>query len=150
MKKLLTEIAAQTGSELTSTDPVELFEQITSQEGGGGLYVDITHDNMRERVPADSLRAYTPVASGSGEAWRFWSYSQKSGQRIAIIYLRYSTGTPQSTGLAIAAYLVTAFHEMTHVAPKDGTMISHAQMDAAAVALKLASFDDYIEKNCID
>lgn len=91
VKKLLTEIAAETKSELTSTDPMELFNQITSQKGGGGLYADITHNNMRERLPADSLRGYTPIASGSGEAWRFWSYSEKSVQRIAIIYLRYST-----------------------------------------------------------
>jgi hypothetical protein len=150
VKKLLTEISAETKSELTSTDPMESFNQITSQKGGGGLYADITHGNMQERLPADSLRGYTPIASGSGEAWRFWSYSEKSVQRIAIIYLRYSTGTPQSTGLVMAAYLVTAFHEMTHIARKDGTMVSHDQMNSAAVALHAASFDDYIEKHCVD
>jgi YD repeat-containing protein len=150
VKKLLTEIASETKSEFSSNDPMELFNQITSQAGGGGLYADITHDNMRERLSADSLRAYTPIASGSGEAWTFWSSSEKSVQRIGIIYLRYSTGTPQSTGLAMAGYLVTAFHEMTHIARKDGTTISHDQMNAAAIALKAASFDDYIEKNCVD
>jgi len=43
----------------------------------------------------EEVRAYTPVASGSGEAWTFWSYSEKSVQRIANVYLRYTNGTPK-------------------------------------------------------
>jgi len=150
VQKLLNEIAAETGAEFTSTDPMELFNQITSQTGGGGIYVDITHDNMKDRLPADSLRAYTPISSGSGESWNFWSYSEKNVQRMSIVYLRYTNGTPKSIGLAMAAYLVTGIHEITHIARKDHKYVEHDQMNAAAVKLGAKSFDDYIEKNCVD
>ena len=150
VQRLLGEIAAETGSELTSTDPIEMFNQITSQTGGGGILVDITLGNRMDRLSKDALRAYSPGPSGSGEAWHFWSYSEKNVQRIAIIYLRYSTGTAQSKGLIMAAYLVTAFHEMAHIARKDHKPIEHSQMNLAAVNLGALSFDDYIEKHCID
>jgi len=150
VQKLLNQIATETASEFTSTDPVQLFKQIASQTGGGGIYVDIPRGNMKDHLPADAMRAFAPGASGSGHAWFFWSSSEKNFQRISVVYLRYTNGTPKSIGLAMAGYLITAIHEITHVARKDHKYVEHSEMDAAAVTLGAKSFDDYVEKNCVD
>ena len=50
----------------------------------------------------------------------------------------------------MASYLITAFHEITHVARKDHKDVKHNEMDAAAATLGFKTFDDYVAKNCVD
>ena len=51
--------------------------------------------------------------------------------------------------LAMASYLVTTIHEMTHIAPKDNMKYDHPEMDRAGIELGAYSFDDYVEKHCL-
>ena len=52
----------------------------------------------------------------------------------------------------MAAYLVTAIHEMAHIASMDGgPEFSHEQMNKAAIALGVrGGFDEYVDRNCVD
>ena len=151
VQKLLNEIASENNIELTSSDPLELFNQITSQTGGGGIYVDVDHLNPKATLPWEVSRYMGgPNSSGSGDSFRFQS-SSGDWQRVSLIYLRYTTGTEKSIGLAMDAYIVSGFHEMTHIAPKDRTKtISHDQMNKAARTLGGVRFDAYIEKYCVE
>lgn len=152
VQRLFGEISRITGRELTHTDPLDLFNAITSQTVGG-LYVDVPSGRIRESIHPDAhvRLGAVPVAGGSGLAFPFWSTTTRAVQRLAVIFLRYSFNpTEHGIGLVKASYLVTAIHEMAHIAAANNIIIDHAAMNRAGEALGARHFDDYVEKQCID
>jgi YD repeat-containing protein len=151
VSKLINKIASDTGIEARFTDPLDLFNDLTSQTGGGGVYIDIPSENMAKYLPEDATRGQVPTTGGSGLAWVFWSHSEKNVQRISVIFRKGAFNpTPHEVGRLTAGYIVTAIHELTHVATKDlNKYFEHEDMDRAAQALGAAHFDDYVEKKCI-
>ena len=152
VQRLFGEISRMTGRELTQTDPLDLFNAITSQTVGG-LYVDVPSGRIREAIHPDAhARLGTgAVAGGSGLAFPFFSTTTRAVQRLAIIFLR-SSFNPNEAGIGLikASYLVTAIHEMAHIAASDNRIIDHPDMNRAGEALGFRHFDDYVEKKCID
>lgn len=149
IQKLFSEIARLTGREVTHTDPLDLFNDITSQTVGG-IYVDVRSGQVKEAIHADAWPKLSAVAGGSGLAYHFWSNSTKKIQRLAVIFLRHSFDpTENGIGLIMASYLVTTIHEMAHIAPKDNKIFDHPDMNRAAEGLGARHFDDYVEKKCI-
>ena len=149
IQRLISEIASITGREATHTDPLDLFNAITSQTVGG-LYVDVPRTNVKDSIHKDAWPKLKEISGGSGLAYHFWSDTTKKVQRLAIIFLKLSADpTEKGTGLIMASYLVTAIHEMTHVAPRDNMIFDHPEMDRAGRDLGAFSFDDYVEKHCL-
>jgi len=152
IQRLFGEISRITGRELTHTDPLELFNAITSQTVGG-LYVDVPSTQIREAIHPDAWPRLGAglVAGGSGLAFPFWSTTTRAVQRLAVIFLRHSFNpTENGIGLVKASYLVTAIHEMAHIAARDNRIIDHPAMNRAGETLGARHFDDYVEKKCID
>jgi hypothetical protein len=152
IQRLFGEISRMTGREVIHTDPLDLFNTITSQTVGG-IYVDVPSGQIREAIHPDAWpRLGTgAVAGGSGIAFPFWSTTTGAVQRLAVIFLRSSFNpTEAGIGLIMASYLVTAIHEMAHIAARDNRIIDHPDMNRAGEALGFRHFDDYVEKNCID
>ena len=149
---LFGEISRMTGRELIHTDPLDLFNTITSQTVGG-FYVDVPWGQVREAVHPDAWPKLGAgaVAGGSGIAFPFWSTTTRAVQRLAVIFLRHSFNpTEAGVGLIKASYLVTAIHEMAHIAARDNRIIDHPDMNRAGETLGFRHFDDYVEKKCID
>lgn len=149
IQRLISEIESITGREATHTDPLDLFNAITSQTVGG-LYVDVPRVNVKDAIHKDAWPKLKEISGGSGLAYHFWSDTTKKVQRLAIIFLKLSFDpSEKGTGLIMASYLVTAIHEMTHIAPKDNRIFDHPEMDRAGRELGAYSFDDYVEKHCL-
>jgi len=148
IQKLLSEIGSITGEPATHTDPLDLFDAISSQTVGG-IYVDVTTTRVQETIHKDAWPKLRPVAGGSGFAYHFWSPTTKQVQRLAVILLKHSAD-PSDNGIERikAGYLVTTIHEMTHVAPAK-KIYDHPEMNRAAKDLGARQFDDYVEKHCI-
>ena len=70
IKKLISEIASMTGREATHTDPLELFDAITSQPVGG-IYVDVRSGQVKEAIHKDAWPKLASIAGGSGLAYQF-------------------------------------------------------------------------------
>lgn len=64
VQKLISTIASQTGTEASHTDPLKLFNALTSQTGGGGVYVDVPAEHMNDYVPTAART--TQPAGGRG------------------------------------------------------------------------------------
>jgi hypothetical protein len=149
VQKLFIEIARLTGREVTHTDPLDLFNAITSQTVGG-IYVDVRSGQVKEAIHKDAWPNLSAVAGGSGLAYPFWSPTTGAIQRLAIVFLRHSFNpTENGIGLIMASYLVTTIHEMAHIAAKDNRIFDHPDMNRAGEALGARHFDDYVEKKCI-
>ena len=151
IQQLFSRIASDTGREVTQTDPLDLFNAITSQTVGG-IYVDVRSGQIRDAIHPDAWPKFGAgaVAGGSGLAFPFWSNTTKAVQRLAVIFLRHSFNpTENGIGLVMASYLVTAIHEMAHIAAKDNKIFDHPEMNRAGEALGARHFDDYVEKKCI-
>jgi hypothetical protein len=146
VEKLIATIASQTGVEASHTDPLELFNALTSQKGGGGVYVDVPAEHMNDYIP-EAARGDRP-AGGSGLSWIFESSAGR--QRISVVFIK---GTFNATSAEVErlkfTYLVTGIHEITHNAPRSGWYYNHPEMDKPARTLKAKDFDDYVEKHCI-
>lgn len=152
IQKLFNEIASITGREVTHNDPLDLFNAITSQTVGG-IYVDVRSGQIKEAIHPDAWPKLgnAAVAGGSGLAFQFKSPGTGEWHRLAIILVR-STFTPTEAEIEriTGHYLVTAIHEMAHIAAKDNKIFDHPEMNRAGEALGARHFDDYVEKNCID
>lgn len=151
IQDLFSEIARSTGRPVTHTDPLDLFNSITSQTVGG-IYVDVRSGQIREAIHPDAWPKLgtTPIPGGSGLAYQFKSPGTGEWHRLAVIFLRHSFN-PNENGLGLikASYLVTTIHEMAHIAAADNLILEHADMNRAGEALGARHFDDYVEKKCI-
>ena len=151
IQDLFTEIARSTGRPVTHTDPLDLFNSITSQTVGG-IYVDVRSGQIKEAIHPDAWPKLGTgaIAGGSGLAYQFKSPGTGEWHRLAVIFLRHSFNpTENGIGLIKASYLVTAIHEMAHIAASDNRILDHPEMNRAGEALGARHFDDYVEKKCI-
>ncbi|MFL6208705.1 MAG: S8 family serine peptidase [Pyrinomonadaceae bacterium] len=150
-KKLIGSIAEVSGLAASHTSVMDLFNMMTSQTGGGGLYVDIPQARMNEYLPAEATKNLPPVSGGGGLSWIFGNY-----QRITTVFLK---GVPAdssrysiryNTARQPYDYVVTTIHELAHQASRDrASLYTHEQMNQGAKALGAESFDEYVKQHCM-
>jgi len=151
IQKLFDEIASMTGRDVTDNDPLDLFNAITSQTVGS-IYVDVRSTQIKEAIHPDAWPKLgnAAIAGGSGLAFPFKSPGTGEWHRLAVVFLRHTfTPTEAEIGRINGHYLVTAIHEMAHIAAKDNNIFDHPDMNRAGEALGARHFDDYVEKNCL-
>jgi hypothetical protein len=145
--KVIEKIADITGSQASHTDVMELFNMMTSQTGGGGIYMDFQYPEMNEHIP--EAARLSRIAGGSGLSWTFGS--SNGPQRITAIFLKgaYSNSSKLAFDRLPYDYVITAIHELIHDAPKAYALYDHPEMDKAAKALGVdGGIDNYIKRHC--
>lgn len=151
IQSLFNEIASMTGRDVTDNDPLDLFNAITAQTVGG-IYVDVRSGQVKEAIHPDAWPKLGDgaIAGGSGIAFPFKSPGTGEWHRLAVVFLRSTyTPTEHEIGRIKGHYLVTAIHEMAHIAAADNKIFDHPDMNRAGEALGARHFDDYVEKNCL-
>lgn len=146
--------------DVSHTDVMDLFNMMTSQKRGGGVYMDYRRTEMDQHIPEAAVA--NAISGGAGASWVFspekkthntaGPYIDPDTQRITTIYLRgaYVDGPRLSFDRMPYDYVVTAIHELVHDAPKDlDKIFDHTEMNQGAVELGAKSIDDYIRQHCV-
>jgi hypothetical protein len=153
LEAIISRIAQDTGVAASHTDFLDLFNGITSQTRGGGLYVDVPQERMDDYIPAAARLTGPQPAGGGGLSWFFYSSGQR--QRISVVFLMgaYNNSANLAFERIPFQYAQRAVHELVHNAPNDssrlGRLYEHDEMNAAARELGSTGFDQYVKDHCI-
>jgi len=155
MQKLLAQIGVEAKFAPSHTDIMDLFNALRNQTGGGGIFVDLTPEQLQAHFAGRDLGERE--AGGGGEANLFYTdpSNWKTRQRWSAVYIKGGfSDRPAPTALPYL-YLLTLIHELTHNAPNDdspyGKVYQHREMDTAAKKLGIprGGFDQYVKEHCI-
>jgi hypothetical protein len=153
MSKLLAQIGSDKNFAASHTDILDLVHYLRNQTGGGGIFVDLTPEQLPSRIPGRDLGKRAPGGAGDSNFFYTDPSNWKTRQRWSAVYLKsvYSD-RPEFTRLPYD-YLVTLIHEIVHNGPNDSSSIGityeHPEMNSAARALGATGFDQYVKDHCI-
>ncbi|MCA1605516.1 MAG: hypothetical protein LC775_08625, partial [Acidobacteria bacterium] len=117
LEAILSQIGKDTGFAPSTTDMMDLFNRLTSQKGGGGIYVDVPMGSMDDHIPSGARQSRPQPAGGGGLAWLFYPSpgEWQTRQRISVVFLR-SVYSDRLGGMERIPfhYVEAAIHEMVH------------------------------------
>ena len=153
MQKLLAQIGSDTNFAPSHTDILELFNSLKDQTGGGGIFVDVTPEELVTLMPGRDLGERQ--AGGGGDSNFFYTdrNNWRTRQRWSAVYIKGVYSDRLALKRLPYSYLISLIHEITHNAPNDSSRIGrtyqHSEMDGAAKTLGSTSFDQYVREHCI-
>jgi YD repeat-containing protein len=155
LSKVLAQIGVEAKFAPSTTDPMELFNLLRNQKGGGAVLVDVPQERLKDFLPEKAT--FQAVAGGGGLSGFYYNdpSNWRTRQRWSVVFLKSSYINTSQLNLERQPYeyVVTLIHELTHNAPNDsserGQTYSHDEMDNAGRALGSRSFDQYVREHCI-
>ncbi len=123
------------------------------QTGGGGIFVDVTPQELVTLMPGRDLGERQ--AGGGGDSNFFYTdrNNWRTRQRWSAVYIKGVYSDRLALKRLPYSYLISLIHEITHNAPNDSSRIGrtyqHSEMDGAAKTLGSTSFDQYVREHCI-
>lgn len=112
------------GRKAAHTDVMDLFNMMTAQTDGGGIYMDFIRAEMQKNIPARAYEQLDEPSGGSGLSWTFLPVPDpmtglvpsEERRRILTIFLKgaYSDSQQKAFDRIPYDYMVTTIHELAH------------------------------------